>query len=184
VREAVIIGVVVRAHGVHGVVRARATGPTLAGVAAGEQAIVTGRDGRTSRLMVASHAPAGDTFLLSFEGVVTREDAEVLRGATISVDISRLPDPHEPGEFYVRDLVGCSVVIGGREIGTVREVINRPANDVLDIAVPGGASELLPFTCDAVVGVDMSARRIELRVGLIDTDSTGGVDDRDSRDAG
>lgn len=175
---------VLRAHGVHGVVRARATGHTLAGVMPGEQMIVTDRDGRTQRLALVSQAPAGDGVLLSLDGVVTREDAEALQGATISVDASRLPEAGDPGEFYVRDLVGCRVAVGGREIGAVRDVINRPANDVLEVVGADGVSVLLPFTRDAVIGIDMSARRIELRTGLIDADAPTDAAAGDDPDAG
>ena len=174
--EEVVIGVVLRAHGVHGLVRARATGPTLAGLHTGEPVAVIGRDGRPRRLEVTSLAPAGDTVLLGFEGVATREEADALRGGTIAVEAGRLPEANVPGEFYVRDVVGCTVVLGDVAIGTVRDVINRPANDVLEVVGPGGRIQLLPFTLDAVVGIDMPARRITLRGGLIDAAGVGGAD--------
>lgn len=182
--EAVVIGVVLRAHGVYGMVRARATGPTLSVLTAGERVVVTDLDGRTHDLALVSLAPAGDAVLLSFDGLATREDADALRGGTISVDVSRLPDADDSGEFYVRDLVGVTVAIGGHEIGTVRDVINRPANDVLDVVGPDGASVLLPFTRDAVIGIDMSARRIEMRAGLIDADLGSNTDAGGRPDAG
>jgi 16S rRNA processing protein RimM len=175
---------VVRAHGVLGLVRARATGPTLAGLRSGEHVIVTDREGRAHRLALASHAAAGGTVLLGFEGVVSREDADVLRGGTISVDASRLPQMGDPGEFYVRDLVGCAVVMDGYGIGTVRDVINRPANDVLEVVDEDGGTQLLPFTRDAVIGIDMPARRIELRAGLVDRQTASGTDDGDGSVAG
>ena len=103
---------------------------------------------------------------------------------SISIDAARLPDAVTPDEFYVRDLLGASVVVDGRAIGTVRDVINRPANDVLDVVGAEGASVLLPFTRDAVIAIDLAARRIELRAGLIDPlagpDAGGGG----GRDAG
>jgi 16S rRNA processing protein RimM len=184
VGEAVVIGVVLRAHGLHGLVRARATGPTLAGLRTGDPVEVTGRDGRSRRMVLASLASAGDTALLGFEGVATREDADALRGGTIAVDASRLPPADDPGEFYVRDLVGCTVVMGGAAIGTVRDVMNRPANDVLDVVDADGQIQLLPFTRDAVIGIDTSARRIELRDGLIDAATPPGTDTEGGRDAG
>ena len=97
-----------------------------------------------------------------------------------SVDASRLPQGQDPGEFYVRDLVGCTVTIGGAQIGTVGDVINRPANDVLDVVEPDGQRRLLPFTRDAVVRIDVAARHIELRDDLIDArpgaETEGGLD--------
>jgi 16S rRNA processing protein RimM len=184
VGEAVIIGVVTRAHGLHGMVRARATGPTLARLAAGEHVTVTDRDGRIHDLALVSQAPAGADLLIGFDAVADRADADALRGGTISIDAARLPDAVTPDEFYVRDLLGASVVVDGRAIGMVRDVINRPANDVLDVVGAEGASVLLPFTRDAVIAIDLAARRIELRAGLIDplagSDAGGGG----GRDAG
>jgi 16S rRNA processing protein RimM len=181
VGEAVVIGVVQRAHGIHGLVRARPTGPTLTELTAGEPVELTDRDGRTRRLVLSSAAPAGDAVLLGFEGIVNREDADALRGGTIAVGPARLPQAGAAGEFYVRELVGCAVTVGGRPIGAVRDVINRPANDVLEVQGDDGQVHLLPFTRDAVVAVDLAERRIELRTGLIDPT---GTDAGDARDAG
>jgi 16S rRNA processing protein RimM len=180
VGEAVVIGVVVRAHGVHGLVRARPTGPTMAELQTGEPIELSDRDGRTRRLVLTSHTPAGDAMLVGFEGIATRENADALRGGTILVDASRLPAGQDPGEFYVRDLVGCTVTMGDAQIGTVGDVINRPANDVLDIVDPDGHHRLLPFTRDAIVRIDLAARQIELRADLIDAPpraDTGGDGD-------
>lgn len=178
--EAVVIGVVLRAHGVHGLVRARPTGPTLAELRTGEPVELSDRDGRSRRLVLASHASADAAVLLGFEGIASREDADALRGGTILVDAARLPQGHDPGEFYVRDLVGCTVTMGDAQIGTVGDVINRPANDVLDVVDPDGHRRLLPFTRDAVVRIDVAARHIELRDDLIDAPTgaeTGGGGD-------
>lgn len=165
--DAVVIGVVVRAHGIHGLVRARATGPTLASLASGERVTLTDRDGRSRSLELVSQSAAGLEQLVEFAELTSREQADALRGATITVEVSRLPQGHDADEFYVRDLVGCVVWMGETEVGAVREVINRPANDVLAVAGASG-DVLLPFTRDAVLGVDLTARRIEVRGDLID----------------
>ncbi len=170
-----------RAHGVHGLVRARPTGPTLGELTSGEPVELTDRDGRTRRLVLSSASSAGDAVLLGFEGIANREDADALRGGTIAVGAARLPEAGEAGEFYVRELVGCAVTVGGRPIGAVRDVINRPANDVLEVQGDDGQVQLLPFTHDAVVAVDVAERRIELRAGLIDATAT---DARGACDAG
>jgi 16S rRNA processing protein RimM len=169
--ETVIIGVILRAHGVNGLVRARATGPTLAAVPFGHPIRITTTDGVTREVRLESRAAAGDTFLLGFDGIATREDAGPLRGGELGVDPGMLPPADEPGEYYVRDLVGCSVWAGAAALGTVRDVINRPANDVLDVVGPDGTAVLLPFSADAVREVDMAARRIELRSDLLDLNS-------------
>jgi 16S rRNA processing protein RimM len=165
--DPVIIGTIQRAHGVHGMVRTRATGPTLATLVPGDEVRVTSTDGTTRVLTVLARSGEGDHLLFALSGIASREDAEALRGARLSVDAERLP-PAEPDEFYVRDLIGAAVWVGEVPLGEVRDIINRPANDVLEVAGPHGEMRLLPFSRDAVRAIDPAARRIELREGLID----------------
>lgn len=169
--EPVVIGAISRAHGVQGLVRARPTGPTLATLAAGDVVQVTEPSGRVRDLTIASLSAAGGYMLLGFAEITGRDDAESVQGARIAVDAARLPAASEPDEFYVRDLIGCTVWIAGTAVGAVREVINRPANDVLEVEDAEGAVLLLPFSRDAVRVIDPEARRIELREGLIDLPS-------------
>jgi 16S rRNA processing protein RimM len=42
----------------------------------------------------------------------------------------------------------------------VRAVLNHGAGDILEVARPGGASVLIPFTLAAVPLVDIAGRRI------------------------
>lgn len=173
--ESVVIGAIERAHGVQGLVRARPTGPTLPTLGTGDLVRVTETSGRVRELTIASLSAAGPHMLVGFTGITGRDDAELLQGAQLSVDAGRLPAASEPDEFYVRDLVGCTVWIAGVAIGSVRDVINRPANDVFEVVDADGAVRLLPFSRDAVRAIDPAARRIELRDGLIDlpADSAG-----------
>ncbi len=165
----VVIGEVLRAHGVRGAMRVRATGATLGDLRPGERVMLSGR-GAPPRAAVVREVGAGS--LLELEGVDDRDAADALRGMLIEVPEDRLPPPGDPDEFYVRDLVGCAVWIGGREAGRVVEVHQRPANDVLEVAPEdGGDRLLLPFTHDAVLAVDLGARRIEVRGDLLAPDA-------------
>lgn len=179
--DAVVIGEVIRAHGIRGEVRARATGPTLGALAVGDDVDVTDRDGRRRQMRIASRTDAGDTLLLGFSGLTTRDAAEALRGAVISVDARRLRPPAGPDEFYVRELIGCTVRVGDAVLGTVAEVITRPANDVLEVATRQGPRVLLPFTRDAVLAIDLPGRTIRLRAGLLEP---GDVAELEGQDAG
>ena len=66
----------------------------------------------------------------------------------------------------MRDLVGCEVLLGERPAGTVAEVHAAPANDVLEVSGADG-DLLVPFTADAVVELDLAARRIVVRPDLL-----------------
>ncbi|WBL33370.1 ribosome maturation factor RimM [Sinirhodobacter sp. HNIBRBA609] len=94
-------------------------------------------------------------------GVLTKEDADALRGATLWVDREKLPSLPDD-EFYHTDLIGLEVFdAGGAPIGRVRAVQNFGAGDILEIFAPGRRTTLmLPFTRAVVPTVDLKAGRI------------------------
>jgi len=99
--------------------------------------------------------------------VVTREDAEALRGLQLYVPREALPPPDED-EFYLADLIGLQVVgPDGGEIGRIKNVQNFGAGDLLEIAPPSGPTWWLPFTREAVLevrigeGIVVAVRPIE-----------------------
>ena len=82
--------------------------------------------------------------------VVTREDAEALRGLELFVPRDALPPPDED-EFYLADLIGLAAVApDGAELGRIKSVQNFGAGDLLEIAPETGPSWWLPFTKESV----------------------------------
>lgn len=165
---AVVIGRIGRPHGVRGAVRARGSGATLATLVPGQAVELRPTGGAPARtLVIAARAGTADEPILHFDGVDTREAAGALTNAEIAVPQDRLPGIGDPDTFFVRDLVGCAVIVGERRLGEVAEVIAGPANDVLEVDVPGAPRTLIPFTADAVRELDVSARRIVVRGDLL-----------------
>jgi len=96
---------------------------------------------------------------------VIRLDRHVERGAQLAVARATLPRLEEEDEFYVFELVGLSVEEeGGRLLGGVREVLEYPGNDVLEL--DSGAS--LPLVEACVRKVDLAGGRIVVAVGFVD----------------
>ena len=92
-------------------------------------------------------------------------DREVARGTELAVARTTLPNLTDEDEFYVFQLVGLSVEEeGGRLLGRVREVLEYPGNDVLEL--DSGAS--LPLVEACVRQVDLAAGRIVVAVGFAD----------------
>ncbi|HEU5243873.1 MAG TPA: ribosome maturation factor RimM [Gaiellaceae bacterium] len=92
-------------------------------------------------------------------------DREVERGAELAVARATLPSLTDEDEFYVFQLVGLSVEEeGGRLLGRVREVLEYPGNDVLEL--DSGAS--LPLVEACVRQVDLAGGRIVVAVGFAD----------------
>ena len=93
-------------------------------------------------------------------GVATKEQADALKGTSLYADRGKLPPAGEE-EYYHADLIGLDAFDpGGAPLGTVRAVHNHGAGDLLELAGPGLASPLVPFTRAAVPTVDLAARRV------------------------
>lgn len=114
--------------------------------------------------------PVKEGLAARLSGVATREEAEALKGTRLYADRARLPSLPDD-EFYHADLIGLAVCDpGGAGIGRVRAVHDHGAGDLLEIALPGGKSVLIPFTRAVVPTVDLAAGRIvaDLPQGTLD----------------
>lgn len=104
-------------------------------------------------------------FLVFFEGYDTREASAALSGSEVSVKEEDLP-PLAPDEFYTRDLIGISVVTDeGVELGTVANIIETGATDVIEVHGPLG-EVLIPMAADFILSVDMDKK--EMAVHLLE----------------
>jgi 16S rRNA processing protein RimM len=156
------IGFVVRAHGLRGVVRARG-GEALATV---DRVWLGERD---YRLLHAARDK--DEWLLTLDGVDTREAAEALRGASIAVVRGAVPLADD--ELLVADLIGCTLFdVAGRALGEVTGSFDSGAHEVLEVRAADGNEFMVPFVAPIITAVDVAARRIDCDPppGLIDLD--------------
>jgi 16S rRNA processing protein RimM len=99
-----------------------------------------------------------DKPIVRLAGCTTREDAEALRGLALEVP----PAPLEEGEYWARDLVGCVVVDGAREIGVVSRMISLPSCEALEVG-----ERLIPMVRDAIRSIDLEARRIDVDMRFV-----------------
>jgi 16S rRNA processing protein RimM len=95
---------------------------------------------------------------------VIRLERRVDRGATLAVPRASLP-PLGEDEYYTFQLVGLSVEEeGGRLLGRVRDVVDYPANDVLEL--DSGLS--LPLVGACIRQVDLESGRIVVTAGFVE----------------
>jgi 16S rRNA processing protein RimM len=107
---------------------------------------------------IARRAGTREKPIIRLEGSASREDAEALRGAELSVPAPPLGDD----EFSASDLAGCLVVDGAREVGVVSRMVALPSCEALEMG-----DRLIPMVRDAIRSIDVEARRIDVDMGFV-----------------
>jgi 16S rRNA processing protein RimM len=155
----VVVGRITKAHGLRGEVAVQVFSDNPDRFAEGAQVFL--EDGRA--LTVDGARWTGARLLVAFEGVSDRTGAEALRGRSLVVPRSMLPDLDE-GEYWPHQLIGCEVVTeAGRSLGRVSDVIEHPANDLWAATDEAGVETLIPAIREVVVAVEPVAGRIVVR---------------------
>ncbi|MCW1967807.1 MAG: ribosome maturation factor RimM [Anaerolineae bacterium] len=102
--------------------------------------------------------------LLLLDKVVTRNDAEALRGKIVYINEKALPALPE-GEYYAHDLIGLAVVTPeGVDLGKIVEVLGTGSNDVYVIHKPDSKELLLPAIDSVVKAIDFEKRSMTVIV--------------------
>jgi 16S rRNA processing protein RimM len=117
------------------------------------------RDGARS-FEVAHAREAKGHLVATLKGITTRNEAERLNGLELYISREKLPAT-DHGEYYHADLIGlAAVTTAGEPLGKVVAVHNFGAGDIIEIAPPGGATTLLPFSDAVVPTVDLAGGRV------------------------
>lgn len=155
------IGEIVGVHGLKGEVRVFSTSEFPQRFLNLNQ--VTLRRGQDiKQLQVSSARAHKGLYILTFEGVASRNAAETLRGFELVVAAQdALPLP--PGQWYIWQIIGCEVFIAqtGQLVGKVTQVLQPPANDVYVVEAEG-KTYYIPATKEVVGNVDVNQGRIEI----------------------
>lgn len=107
--------------------------------------------------------------VVKLKGIDNRTMAELFRGRYLEVsdDSARALDD---GRYYHHQVVGLAVKTGsGQDLGTIAEVLERPANDVW-VSREGTVEHLIPATRDAVLEVNLEARRVIVADWLVEVE--------------
>ncbi|CCG08740.1 ribosome maturation factor RimM [Pararhodospirillum photometricum] len=176
--DRLLVGVIVGAHGVRGLVRVKAFTEDEHTLAA--HGPLTDENGQRTFTLTPRNRVKG-AVLCAVAGVADRTAAEGLKGTRLYLERAALPrDTLDEDEFFLADLVGLRVErTGGEILGVVRAVENFGAGDVLDVLLPDQRrSVMLPFTRAVVPVVDVAGGRlvVDPPLGLLDDetdDATG-----------
>lgn len=169
-----VIGSVVRAHGVRGeVVVYVTTDDPQDRYGAGSVLVTDPAAAGPLTIEAARPYTAGGKpqMLITFDGVYDRDSAERLRGVRLLVDAEEIALSDDPDEFHDFQLVGLAVELTtGEKIGEVSRVNHGPGADMLIVARPDGRQTLIPFVKAIVPDVDVAGGRIVITPpeGLLD----------------
>lgn len=153
--ELLEVGSIGRAHGTRGEVVVRLITDRTERLESGSKLAADVRE-----LVVATSRPHQDRWLVRFEGVETRDQAEELRGW-----ILRAPALRVANTLWVHELIGSTVrEVSGTERGVVEAVVANPASDLLEL----DSGDLVPLTfvvefVNGVVLIDVPDGLFDLR---------------------
>ncbi len=107
--------------------------------------------------------------LLSFEGYPDRTSVEALRDMFVQIPIEEAK-PLPEGSYYAHELIGLDVfTTQGEELGRISDVLFTAANDVYVVQTARGEL-MLPAIRQVIKEVDLAAGRmiVELLPGLLE----------------
>ncbi len=160
------IGVVSGAHGIGGFVRAHVYTASPENIC--EQPFIY-CDGK--KTVIEKCGIHGRELLIKFKGIDNRDEAAAMKGCLLSIDRTKGARLLE-GEYYIQDLIGCSVYEDSKKLGFISDVIETGANDVYVIEDGQGHEVLIPAIDSVVLNIDIGNRKISVRL-------PEGIDDND-----
>lgn len=161
--QRLLLGEIVAAHGIKGLVKIRSFTEDPADIVAYGPL----RDSAGMVVELTLRGPTKGGVLAAVPGVNDRNGAEALKGTKLFVERGVLPElPAEGDEYYYADLIGLTVeLVDGTVFGKVKAVHDFGAGDVLELQ-PGGSDDgaretiMIPFSRQAVPEVDLANRRL------------------------
>jgi len=127
------------------------------------------REGEYLKVYVLASRPHDKRYIVSFDGITSRNEAEELRGATFFLpedELPKLPD----GEYYSYQLMGIEVVTEeGDSLGVISKIFSAGGHDIY-VARGKERETLIPAVDHVVVKIDLEERKMTIRAieGLLD----------------
>ena len=170
--DLIVIGRIVGAHGIHGVVKVYSYAESPTCFTLPEGLTMVDARGTATRCHALWVRPRNNGLCMAFKDVTNRDQAERLAGCELLIPRSSLPKLDEDTYYWI-DLIGMTVYDTHRSyLGRVADIIQTGANDVYVVETPEGypvKEILLPAIASVVLEVDAEQRvmRVALPEGLI-----------------
>ena len=158
--ETVVIGEIVGVYGVKGWVKLKSWTQPAKQIFTYQPWLLVNSGAADKRACnVLEYRSHSGQFVISLEGITDRDEAAKLNRYRIEVEKDLLPELPD-NEYYWADLIGMQVVnLAGVDFGTVSNLLETGANDVL--VINGDRQRLVPFVQGQIVtGIDQTAGQI------------------------
>ena len=153
--EFIIVGKIGRPHGVKGELTFQPMTDYPERLVAGKM-LLLGKSRKGHK--ISSIRVKGADYILTLEGIESREEAQVLTNQLAYVPLASLP-PLPEGEYYHHDLLGMRVVdTNGKELGVLTEILETGANDVYVVVSEDGEEVLLPVIPSVILDINNQAK--------------------------
>jgi len=157
----VIMGRIAAAHGIRGLVKIQPFTEHVDSLLDYESWWIGQEHGPWREVKAGQREAHDKTLVAQLPDCPDRTAAEKLKGLLVAVPRSSLPKQGE-GEYYWSDLIGLAVVNeAGVKLGTVTNLLETGANEVLSVRGDGGEI-LIPFVALAIKQVDLKNKTIRV----------------------
>jgi 16S rRNA processing protein RimM len=159
--DLIAIAVIKRAVGLQGHCGVMAYGETLGRLDPPSDVYIGESERRACKIKLSQVELRPQGYVVLLEGINDRDAAEAVQGQNLYVGEDRLPKLAD-GEEYHFHLKGMKVLSAstGGEIGTVRDTVNLPSMDALEVVLANGSDIVIPYNKQAVVKVDKEGKTI------------------------
>lgn len=157
--EKIVIGKILRPHGVKGYVRVLPVTDNPDRFRLLKNAWLRNKNNELFRCDFENVKLLPKAVLLKLKEIDTVEDVERWRDCEIVIDRKDCL-PLESDTYYVFDLIGCEVfTTSGKKVGIVEEVLDYPASDVFVIQ-NNGQEILIPAVAQFIKSVEIESSKI------------------------
>ncbi|MCK9190392.1 MAG: ribosome maturation factor RimM [Sphaerochaetaceae bacterium] len=149
-------------YGVKGEVKVRPFNDDCSYLKKLKQGIILLKDGREKTYRIEGFRKSGGQAYFKFEGIDDPETAKKLAGATLFVPESEAA-PLEEGEYYVSDLINCTLIHDGVKVATIVNYFDGAQSILLEVKKDGSNKCFLVPLMDQYIGkVNIEEKTVEL----------------------
>ncbi len=164
--ERIAVARIGKTHGVKGYLKVMSFSGEYEHLTGLNECEVRFKTGKSRIVQVEELSPFSDRALIKFSGYDNPEDARELTGGELWAERS-FAAPLKDGEYYISDLIGCSVIFNGIVAGTVIGVAEIGQADLLEVKTVDKGFRYLPLKDEYVGRVSVVDKTIELAVDWI-----------------